>query len=106
VQALGFVYGVTRGDGFSQRILRTDGAIGSTVGAVVGTGLYWFLLVHKCIQFAEKLEHMNTTVFNTTVLGVTQSIQTGRIAIIVGAGILIIGSLWLVKLNPDLKRKR
>jgi hypothetical protein len=90
LQALAFIYALTGNKFFYERVVRTDGAIACTIGIIIGTGLYWFL-VCSC---ASSVRAQNLTP------SIPEGIETARICIIVSAGIVSAVALWLVKLNP------
>lgn len=90
IQALGFVYAVAGNEPFSKRVVRDDGAFACTIGIVLGTALYCFL-VFKCAALIDK-QKVETKP--------PKGIQTARYCFIVGAGVLAGAALWLIKFNP------
>jgi hypothetical protein len=87
LQALAFIYAVAGNEVFSKRVVRTDGTIACTIGIVIGTGVYWFL-VASCASSI----HLTPPI--------PEGVETVRICFIIGAGLMSVAALWLVKLNP------
>jgi hypothetical protein len=90
LQALAFIYTVAGNEVFSKRVVRTDGAIACTIGIVIGTGVYLFL-VASCASSIRALPLSPS---------IPEGVETVRICFIIGAGLTSVAALWLIKLNP------
>jgi hypothetical protein len=93
VQAIAFCYSVALGEGFAKAVTRGKGARVTTIGIIIGTGAYYFL-VTRCVSLAEELDKRNSTIAS-----VLSTIQATRLTLIVVGGLLSIFALWAIKLG-------
>ena len=99
IQSIAFCFAVAQGDGFAKAVWRKHGAVAATIGLVVGTCLYCFL-VTMCMVWVGRLDKTSGTTASSTVTSALLIIQITRLSLIVVAGVLSLFALWATKLDP------